>query len=67
MPSPLLAPPARAYDILAIGEPMMEFAEVTRGSEKLYLPGHGGDTSNAIIAAPMPKREAVERFIASRG
>ncbi|MGL5447215.1 MAG: sugar kinase [Rhabdaerophilum sp.] len=51
MPSPLAAPPARVFDILAIGEPMMEFAEVTRAGEKLYLPGHGGDTSNAIIAA----------------
>lgn len=51
MPSPLLAPPARAFDILAIGEPMMEFAEVTRGGETLYLPGHGGDTSNTIVAA----------------
>lgn len=50
-PSPLPPPPERDFDILSIGEPMMEFAEVMRGSEKLYLPGHGGDTSNTIIAA----------------
>src|SRR4051794_37329619 len=30
---------------------MMELAEVERGGERLYLPGHGGDTSNAAIAA----------------
>lgn len=47
----LPVPAARRYDILAMGEPMMEFAEVSRAGERLYLPGHGGDTSNAIIAA----------------
>ncbi|MFZ5823342.1 MAG: sugar kinase [Bacillota bacterium] len=39
-------------DILAIGEPLMEFSEVSdpaRGS--LYLPGFGGDTSNFAVAA----------------
>lgn len=51
MPSPLLPPEPRAIDILGVGEPMMEFAEVERGGEKLYLPGHGGDTSNTVIAA----------------
>jgi 2-dehydro-3-deoxygluconokinase len=51
MSSPLLPPRPRAIDILAIGEPMMEFAEVMRGGEKLYVPGHGGDTSNAVVAA----------------
>jgi 2-dehydro-3-deoxygluconokinase len=49
--SALAVPAPRRFDCLAIGEPMMEFAEVTRGGERLYLPGHGGDTSNAIIAA----------------
>jgi 2-dehydro-3-deoxygluconokinase len=39
------------FDLLAFGEPLMEFAEITRGGEKLYLPGHGGDTSNVAIAA----------------
>lgn len=51
MSSPLLRPRPRAVDILAIGEPMMEFAEVTREGERLYMPGHGGDTSNAVVAA----------------
>ncbi|MBN8533074.1 MAG: sugar kinase [Rhizobiales bacterium] len=51
MSSPLLPPHPRAIDILAVGEPMMEFAEVSREGERLYLPGHGGDTSNTVIAA----------------
>jgi 2-dehydro-3-deoxygluconokinase len=38
-------------DLVAFGEPLMEFAEITRGGETLYLPGHGGDTSNVAIAA----------------
>jgi len=38
-------------DILAIGEPMVEFNENRTGPETVYRPGHGGDTSNAIIAA----------------
>ena len=38
-------------DILAIGEPMVEFNEDRSGPAPLYRPGHGGDTSNAIIAA----------------
>ncbi|HEX8665581.1 MAG TPA: sugar kinase [Beijerinckiaceae bacterium] len=41
----------KTLDILAFGEPLMEFAEVERGGERLYLPGFGGDTSNAAIAA----------------
>lgn len=41
----------KTFDILAFGEPLMEFAEVERGVERLYLPGHGGDVSNAAIAA----------------
>jgi 2-dehydro-3-deoxygluconokinase len=41
----------KSFDILALGEPLMEFAEVERGSERLYLPGFGGDVSNAVIAA----------------
>ena len=40
-----------ALDILAFGEPLMEFAETERQGEALYLPGFGGDTSNAAIAA----------------
>jgi 2-dehydro-3-deoxygluconokinase len=38
-------------DILGFGEPLMEFAEVDRGGERLYLPGFGGDVSNVIVAA----------------
>ena len=41
----------KTLDILAIGEPLMEFAEVERGGERLYLPGFGGDVSNAAVAA----------------
>ena len=41
----------KTVDILAFGEPLMEFAEVDRGPERLYLPGYGGDVSNAAIAA----------------
>lgn len=41
----------KSLDILAFGEPLMEFAEVERGGERLYLPGHGGDTSNVAVAA----------------
>lgn len=35
-------------DILCLGEPMLEFNQQEDGT---YLPGHGGDTSNAAIAA----------------
>lgn len=42
---------AKTLDIVAIGEPLMEFAAVERGGEALYLPGHGGDTSNVVVAA----------------
>lgn len=38
-------------DILAIGEPLMEFAAIERDGERLFLPGHGGDTSNVAVAA----------------
>jgi 2-dehydro-3-deoxygluconokinase len=41
----------KRFDILAVGEPLMEFAEVEREAERLYLPGFGGDVSNAVIAA----------------
>ena len=35
-------------EILCLGEPMLEFNQQPDGN---YLPGHGGDTSNAAIAA----------------
>lgn len=38
-------------DILAMGEPLMEFAETERGGERLYLPGFGGDSANLAVAA----------------
>ncbi len=41
----------KTIDLLAFGEPLMEFAEVQRNGERLYLPGFGGDVSNAAVAA----------------
>lgn len=41
----------KSIDLLTFGEPLMEFAEVQRGGERLYLPGFGGDVSNAAVAA----------------
>lgn len=38
------------FDIIALGEPLFEFNRRT-GDEGLWLEGHGGDTSNAAIAA----------------
>jgi 2-dehydro-3-deoxygluconokinase len=38
-------------DILALGEPMVEFNQTGEGAGRLYLQGFGGDTSNFAIAA----------------
>ncbi len=40
-------------DIFAMGEPMLEFNQQKPGADgrRYYLEGHGGDTSNAAIAA----------------
>ncbi|MDM0074013.1 sugar kinase [Variovorax sp. J2P1-59] len=38
-------------DILALGEPMVEFNQTGEGGGRSYLQGFGGDTSNAAIAA----------------
>ncbi|MCG2591971.1 sugar kinase [Ramlibacter sp. XY19] len=38
-------------EILALGEPMVEFNQTGAGEGRLYLQGFGGDTSNAAIAA----------------
>lgn len=38
-------------EILAIGEPMIEFNQVKGGDGRNFLQGFGGDTSNFIIAA----------------
>ena len=41
---------ANRFDIVALGEPMIEFNQ-TRPGEPNFLQGFGGDTSNMIIAA----------------
>jgi 2-dehydro-3-deoxygluconokinase len=41
----------RAFDVLAIGEPMVEFNQTGGTASRNYLQGFGGDTSNAAIAA----------------
>ena len=38
------------FDLVALGEPLLEFNQ-TRAGEAQYLQGFGGDTSNCIIAA----------------
>ncbi len=38
-------------EILALGEPMVEFNQTGEGGGRLYLQGFGGDTSNFAIAA----------------
>lgn len=41
-----------APDIVGLGEPLLEFNQVpSRTDEPIYRLGHGGDTSNAMIAA----------------
>ena len=40
-----------ASDILALGEPMVEFNQAGDAGGRAYLQGFGGDTSNAAIAA----------------
>ena len=39
------------FDIVAIGEAMVEFNQTGDGGGRAYLQGFGGDTSNAVIAA----------------
>ncbi len=45
--------PGRTVDLLCMGEPMLEFNQLPLGPDgaQHYLEGHGGDTSNAAIAA----------------
>jgi 2-dehydro-3-deoxygluconokinase len=38
-------------DILCMGEPLLEFNQQPGADKPVYLKGHGGDTSNAAIAA----------------
>lgn len=40
-----------AWDILALGEPMVEFNQTGEREGRAYLQGFGGDTSNFAIAA----------------
>ena len=43
-------PAPKSLDLLALGEPLLEFNQV-QTEPPLYLQGFGGDTSNAAIAA----------------
>lgn len=43
--------PHAGPDIVAFGEPMVEFNQTGQGGGRLYLQGFGGDTSNFAIAA----------------
>ena len=40
-----------AFDIVSLGEAMVEFNQTGEGEGRLYLQGFGGDTSNFAIAA----------------
>ena len=40
----------KAFDLVTLGEAMIEFNQTTSG-ERQFLQGFGGDTSNAAIAA----------------
>jgi 2-dehydro-3-deoxygluconokinase len=40
-----------AFDIVSLGEPMVEFNQTGEGEGRLYLQGFGGDSSNFAIAA----------------
>ena len=42
--------PDTALDLVSLGEPLYEFAQIP-GEDRKYLQGFGGDTSNAAIAA----------------
>jgi 2-dehydro-3-deoxygluconokinase len=42
---------APGFDIVAFGEPMVEFNQTGDGQGRLYLQGFGGDSSNFAIAA----------------
>jgi len=41
----------RPCEVLALGEPMVEFNQTGEGGGRLYLQGFGGDTSNFAISA----------------
>ena len=46
-----MAPIMKRIDILALGEPMVEFNQTGEGGGRQYLQGFGGDTSNFAISA----------------
>ena len=37
-------------ELLSLGEPLLEFAQVEREGRAFYLQGFGGDTSNMAVA-----------------
>ena len=39
------------FDIVALGEAMIEFNEARDGDSRTWLQGFGGDTSNMVVAA----------------
>ncbi len=39
------------YDVVALGEPLIEFNQVRGGDAHAWRQGYGGDTSNMAIAA----------------
>ena len=41
----------KSIHVLGFGEPLMELNSVLRDGAAVFLPGFGGDTSNAVIAA----------------
>lgn len=47
----LMNPATPAFDIVALGEPMVEFNQTGEREGRLYLQGFGGDSSNFAIAA----------------
>jgi 2-dehydro-3-deoxygluconokinase len=50
VPERATVPGAKTFDVVALGEAMVEFNQVHPGQPQ-YLQGFGGDTSNAAIAA----------------
>jgi len=42
---------SNSFDVVALGEAMVEFNQIPQGDGRMYLQGFGGDTSNTIIAA----------------
>lgn len=63
MPNPVTSGPD-SHSILALGEPLFEFNR-RAGDQGLWLEGHGGDTSNAVIAAA--RQGATSGYITALG